>query len=95
VGELLARGARLRAYDPEAMPRAREVFADLDCRPDPYAAAEGADLVVVVTEWNEFRNLDLERLRGLMARPVLVDLRNIYDPAKVRALGFRYHGVGR
>ncbi len=95
VGELLARGARVRAYDPEAMPRAREVFADLDCRPDAYAAAEGADALVVVTEWNEFRNLDLERLRGLMAGPVLVDLRNVYDPAKARALGFRYTGVGR
>jgi len=95
VSELLARGARVRAYDPEAMPHAREAFPDLDCRPDPYAAAEGADLVVVVTEWNEFRNLDLERLRGLMAAPVLVDLRNVYDPAKARALGFRYHGVGR
>ena len=95
VSELLARGARVRAYDPEAMPHAREAFPELDCRPDPYTAAEGADLLVVVTEWNEFRNLDLERLRGLMARPVLVDLRNVYDPAKARALGFRYHGVGR
>jgi UDPglucose 6-dehydrogenase len=95
VGELRSRGARVRAYDPEAMPRAREVFADLDCRADAYAAAEGADALVVVTEWNEFRNLDLERLRGLMARPVLVDLRNVYDPAKARALGFSYHGVGR
>ena len=95
VQELLARGARVRAYDPEAMPWAREVFADLECRPDAYAAAEGADVLVVVTEWNEFRNLDLERLRGLMARPVLVDLRNVYDPAKARALGFRYAGVGR
>jgi UDPglucose 6-dehydrogenase len=95
VGELRARGARVRAYDPEAMPRAREVFADLDCRADAYAAAEGADTLVVVTEWNEFRNLDLERLRGLMARPVLVDLRNVYDPVKARALGFSYHGVGR
>jgi UDPglucose 6-dehydrogenase len=95
VGELRARGARVRAYDPEAMPRAREVFADLDCRADAYAVAEGADALVVVTEWNEFRNLDLERLRGLMARPVLVDLRNVYDPAKARALGFSYHGVGR
>ncbi|HEY7678538.1 MAG TPA: UDP-glucose/GDP-mannose dehydrogenase family protein [Candidatus Methylomirabilis sp.] len=95
VGELRARGARVCAYDPEAMPRAREVFADLDCRADAYAVAEGADALVVVTEWNEFRNLDLERLRGLMARPVLVDLRNVYDPAKARALGFTYHGVGR
>jgi len=95
VGELRARGARVRAYDPEAMPRAREFFADLDCRADAYAVAEGADALVVVTEWNEFRNLDLERLRGLMAHPVLVDLRNVYDPAKARALGFAYHGVGR
>ncbi len=95
IGKLLARGARVRAYDPEAMPHTRELFPDLDYRPDPYAVAEGADLLVVVTEWNEFRNLDLERVRTLLAQPVLVDLRNVYDPAKARALGFRYHGVGR
>jgi UDPglucose 6-dehydrogenase len=95
IADLLRRGARVRAYDPEAMAHAREVFPDLDYRPDPYAVADGADLLAVVTEWNEFRNLDLERLRGLLAQPVLVDLRNVYDPAKARALGFRYHGVGR
>ncbi len=95
VGELLARGARVRAYDPEAMAHARELLPDLDYRPDPYAVADGADLLAVVTEWNEFRNLDLGRLRALLAQPVLVDLRNVYDPAKARALGFRYHGVGR
>ncbi len=95
VRDLRAHGARVRAYDPEAMPHAREVFPDLDYRPDPYAVADGADALVVVTEWNEFRNLDLERIRGLLARPVLVDLRNVYDPAKARALGFQYHGVGR
>ncbi|MGH7752815.1 MAG: UDP-glucose dehydrogenase family protein, partial [Gemmatimonadales bacterium] len=95
VSGLLARGARVRAYDPEAMPRAREVFPDLEYRPDPYAVADGADILVVVTEWNEFRNLDLERVRGLLTRPILVDLRNVYDPGKVKALGFQYHGVGR
>ncbi|MCA6334451.1 MAG: UDP-glucose 6-dehydrogenase, partial [Phenylobacterium sp.] len=66
-----------------------------DFRPDAYAAAEGADVLVIITEWDQFRALDLERVRGLMRTPVLVDLRNIYKPADVRAMGFRYASVGR
>jgi UDPglucose 6-dehydrogenase len=67
----------------------------VDFRPDAYAAAEGADVLVIITEWDQFRALDLERVRTLMRTPVLVDLRNIYKPADVRALGFRYASVGR
>jgi UDPglucose 6-dehydrogenase len=62
---------------------------------DEYDAAEGADALVVATEWNQFRGLDVERLARLLNEPVVVDLRNVYDPAKVRAAGLRYHGVGR
>jgi len=67
----------------------------VDFRPDAYAAADGADVLVIITEWDQFRALDLERVRGLMRTPVLVDLRNIYKPADVRAMGFRYASVGR
>jgi UDPglucose 6-dehydrogenase len=61
----------------------------------PYEAAEGADAVVLVTEWNEFKYLNLERLRGLMRRPLLFDGRNMYEPERMRRLGFEYHSIGR
>jgi UDPglucose 6-dehydrogenase len=64
-------------------------------RTDPYAVAEGADAIAIVTEWDAFRALDLERLAQLMTQPVLVDLRNIYRPEEARAIGFDYHSVGR
>jgi UDPglucose 6-dehydrogenase len=92
---LLARGATVRAYDPAAVDKARAIMPDLDYRDNPYAVADGADALIVVTEWNEFRNLDLSRLMRSMRRPVLVDGRNIYDPVGMRDLGFVYRGVGR
>jgi UDPglucose 6-dehydrogenase len=93
--ELLNRGAVVRAYDPAAMGRARLLLPGLDYRRSAYAVARGADAIVLVTEWNEFRNLDLHRLKRLMRRPVLVDGRNIYDPGEMRRLGFVYRGIGR
>ncbi|HXG05469.1 MAG TPA: UDP-glucose/GDP-mannose dehydrogenase family protein [Candidatus Binatia bacterium] len=95
VGELLRRGAHVQAHDPAAMDRARAVLPELDYRRDAYHAAEGADALVLLTEWNEFRNLDLVRLKQLMRRPLLLDLRNVYEPDQVRAAGLRYEGVGR
>ena len=93
---LLERGAVVAAYDPAAMDNARRIFADrITYATDPYAAAAGADGLVIATEWNEFRNLDLERIRQGLRAPVLVDLRNVYDPVRVRALGFAYTSVGR
>jgi len=92
---LLARGAIVRAYDPAAVEKASAILPEVDYRPDPYAVAKGADALIVVTEWNEFRNLDLARIRQLMRRPVLIDGRNIYDPAGMRELGFTYRGIGR
>jgi UDPglucose 6-dehydrogenase len=62
---------------------------------DPYALAEGCDALIVVTEWNEFKNLDLTRIRDLMNKPVIIDGRNIYDPERMKELGFYYRGVGR
>lgn len=88
-------GIHVVAYDPEGMEAAKPIMPHVTFRTDPYAVAEGADALVIVTEWDAFRALDLERLAGLMARPVLVDLRNIYKPEEARALGFAYISVGR
>ncbi len=88
-------GIRVVAYDPEGMEAAKLILPQVTFRADPYAVAEGADALAIVTEWDAFRALDLERLASLMTRPVLVDLRNIYKPEEARALGFAYSSVGR
>ncbi|HKF74958.1 MAG TPA: UDP-glucose/GDP-mannose dehydrogenase family protein [Candidatus Dormibacteraeota bacterium] len=92
---LLKRGATVRAYDPAAMEKASQILPDVEYRRNAQAVARGADALVVVTEWNEFKQLDLLRLKRLMRRPVVVDGRNIYDPAEMRRLGFVYRGIGR
>jgi len=92
---LLAAGAHVRAYDPAAMEGARIKLPDIEYTRDSYGLADGADALVVVTEWNEFRQLDLGRVKASMRRPVIVDGRNIYDPAVMRGLGFTYRGIGR
>ncbi len=92
---LLAAGAHVRGYDPAAMERARSLLPDLEYTADAYELAAGADALVVVTEWNEFRHLDLQKIKESMRRPVVVDGRNIYDPRMMRALGFTYRGIGR
>jgi UDPglucose 6-dehydrogenase len=92
---LLQEGARVRAYDPAAMETTRRIFPEVHYCDNPYEAAKGSDALIVVTEWNLFRNLDLGELKSLLRQPILLDLRNIYEPEKARALGFRYYGVGR
>ena len=92
---LVAAGATVRAFDPEGMTEAAHLLPDVQMTDSAYAAAQGADAVVIVTEWDPFRALDLDRLKGLMARPVLVDLRNIYRPEDMAARGFEYSGIGR
>src|SRR5258706_1451676 len=92
---LLAAGAQVRAYDPAAMEGARVKLPEVEYARDSYDLAEGADALVVVTEWNEFRRLDLGRIKASMRRPVIVDGRNIYDPQGMRDLGFMYRGIGR
>jgi UDPglucose 6-dehydrogenase len=94
---LRRRGVKIVAFDPVGMPKARTLpeLRGVEFAADAYAAASGADGLAIVTEWNEFRNLNLKRLKKLMRRPVLCDLRNIYDPAEVEAAGMRYVGVGR
>jgi UDPglucose 6-dehydrogenase len=96
VEGLLAHGARVQAHDPHAMENARALFGErIHFAADPYAAARGADALVVVTEWLVYRNPDFERLRREMAGRVLIDGRNLFDPARMRALGFVYASIGR
>jgi len=92
---LTAAGANVRGYDPIAMENAARIMPGVTMAKDPYEMAEGCDALVVVTEWNEFKQLDLERVKDKMKQPVLFDGRNIYDPARVRELGFTYRAVGR
>ena len=95
ANELLKAGAKVKAYDPVAMGVAASLLTEVTMCPDAYSAATGCDALIVMTEWNEFKALDLERIRDLMRSPKIFDGRNIYDPEKVRALGFQYIGVGR
>ncbi|WNG33731.1 UDP-glucose/GDP-mannose dehydrogenase family protein [Archangium minus] len=93
---LLAKGAKVAAHDPVAERTARRVFGDrIRYTNVPYEALEGADALFVVTEWNEFRHPDFERVKSLMKTPVIFDGRNIYDPARMKELGFTYMGLGR
>ncbi len=92
---LLEAGAIVKGYDPVAMRVASTILKGVTLCENPYALAEGCDAVVVVTDWNEFKQLDMPRIRDLMKQPVIVDGRNIYDPAHMAALGFRYRGFGR
>jgi UDPglucose 6-dehydrogenase len=95
VGHLLRAGAKVRGYDPVAMEVARPLFPEVEMCEDPYAMAAGCDGVIVVTEWNEFKQLDLDRLKQALRRPVIFDGRNIYDPTLMRQKGFEYRAVGR
>jgi len=92
---LIEKGAAVRAHDPQGMEAAGTMMPEILCVDDPYDACAGADCVVLMTEWNEYRALDLERLKSLVKTPVFVDLRNVYDPAAMRSAGFEYIGVGR
>ncbi len=95
IETLLEAGANIRAYDPEAMAEARKILPDIQYCQNTYDCMDGADALVIVTEWNQFRALDLERVKALLGAPVLVDLRNIYNPATMRRHGFTYISVGR
>jgi len=95
INDLQEAGARIRAYDPAAMESARRVLPGVEYCEDEYEAASGSDALVVVTEWNQFRQLDIERLKQAMREPNIIDLRNIYEPDTMRAAGFKYLGMGR
>ena len=95
IPALQAMGAKIQAFDPEAMHEAQKLLTNVDYKTGPYEALEGADAMVLVTEWDRFRALDLDRVKALLKTPVVVDLRNVYSPEQVRAAGLRYSSIGR
>jgi len=95
IADMLASGAKVKAYDPIAMENTKSVFPQIGYCANAYEVAAGVDALVIVTEWNEFKQLNFERLAGIMARPLILDGRNLYDPENMRRAGFEYHSVGR
>jgi UDPglucose 6-dehydrogenase len=95
IGDLLAMGAKVKAFDPAAIDEAKAVLPEVEYGRDPYDVAKGSDALVLVTEWNQFRRLDLQRIKTLLKTPIFIDLRNVYDPDQMERLGFNYCGVGR
>ena len=95
VNSLQAEGAKIKAYDPIAMNNAKKILKHIEFCQDPYSVAKDCDTLIIMTEWNEFRQLNLLKIKNSMAKPVLLDGRNIYDPRKLREMGFTYTGVGR
>jgi UDPglucose 6-dehydrogenase len=95
IKEMQKRGAKIKAYDPVAMEEARHCLPDIEYAVDEFDAIKGADVLVFLTEWNQFRALDMERVKNLLKSPKIADLRNIYEPKDMRELGFEYIGVGR
>jgi len=92
---LLNAGARVRAYDPVAMEHASEMMPSIEMAEDPYELAKGCDALIICTEWNEFKQLDLKRIHDTMQQPIIIDGRNIYDPQTMIRLGYKYRGIGR
>jgi UDPglucose 6-dehydrogenase len=92
---LVAAGAVVRGFDPVAAENAVVLLPDVEMFPDPYSMADGCDALMVITEWNEFKQLDRKRIRNIMKTPIFFDGRNIYDPEEMRKLGFKYRGLGR
>lgn len=95
IRSILEKGASIRAFDPVAMDEAKHYVSGIEYATDEYDAIKGADVLVIVTEWNQFRALDMEKVRSLLRSPKIADLRNIYEPSDMRAMGFDYVGVGR
>jgi UDPglucose 6-dehydrogenase len=95
VPTLQAEGAKIRAFDPEGMGEAKHMLKDVAFATGPYDCVQNADAVVLVTEWDQFRALDFGRIKDALKSPIVIDLRNIYRPDEMRALGFTYESVGR
>lgn len=95
IGLLQKDGAKIKAYDPQAENNARAILKNVEFYKDPYETAKGADLVIIMTEWNEFKEMNLNKLKSVMNKPFIIDGRNIYNPVKMKKLGFEYIGVGR
>lgn len=95
IKSMVARGATVRAFDPVAMTEAKHYLPDIEYAVDEYDAISGADALIIITEWNQFRALDMEKVKSLLTAPKVADLRNIYEPKDMRDMGFEYVGVGR
>jgi UDPglucose 6-dehydrogenase len=95
IQQLQEEGARVRAFDPEAMDRAKATLPGIEFGKTPYDVAEGAEALVIATEWEQFRNLDWNRIHDSMARPLILDGRNLLSPAEMKSHGFEYYSVGR
>lgn len=95
IRDLLAMGAKVKAFDPAANDEAKAHLPEVEYGKDPYDVAKGSDALVLATEWNQFRRLDLQRIKTLLKMPIFIDLRNVYDPDQMKRLGFNYCGVGR
>ena len=95
INSLLAEGAKVKAFDPVAMEVAKESLPDIQYCKETYETVENCDALVFMTEWNQFRSLNMEKVKSLLKKPVIFDLRNIYDPAKMKQMGFTYYSVGR
>jgi len=95
INHLQAEGARIKAYDPEAMKVAEKLLEDVMFCKDPYEVADGSDALVVCTEWDEFKNIDLDRIRKLLTHPIIIDGRNIFVPVEMDRKGFLYKSIGR
>lgn len=95
INKLQQEGAKIKAYDPVAGPRAREILKNVQYCKDPYCVAKGSDALVIITDWPEFKKLDLKKIKTLLNQPVIIDGRNIYDPEKMKKLGFVYKSIGR
>jgi len=92
---LLEKGAHIKAHDPQGMREAARYLPEIEYVETPYQACEGADALVLMTEWNQYRALDLPRIKALMKTPNLIDLRNIFEPRTAKEYGFNYMGIGR
>ena len=95
INELQKEGAKIKAYDPEAMEKARQIFNNIEYCKDPYEPAKDADALIILTEWSEFRELDMEKIKKLMKRSLIIDGRNIYSPENMKKFGFHYISIGR
>jgi len=95
IGKLLEKGAKIKAYDPVAMDKAKNILSNVSFCKDPYEASKGADALLILTEWNEFKEMDLKKVKSLLKSPLIIDGRNIYDLSAMEKGGFRYISIGR
>ena len=95
ISSLQKEGSNIRAFDPIAMDEAKKVLINVQFCSDAYETSKGCDALILMTEWNQFRNLDLDRIKSILTQPIFIDLRNIYDPLRMAKMGFQYVGVGR